>query len=90
MEEITSHEDFNKLRDQLSKWKKRFPMFAHDVRKISDSLEVHMKNYMEHLIRYKQTKSTHCIDKAQAEIDHINRILQTVSKIELMALLSKG
>jgi citrate synthase len=90
MEEITSHEDFNKLRDQLLKWKKRFPMFGHDVRKISDSLEVHMKNYMEHLIRYKQTKSQHCIDKAQDEIDHINRILQTVGKIELMAILSKG
>ena len=31
MIEISSHEDFDKLRDQLTKWRKRFPMFTHDV-----------------------------------------------------------
>jgi hypothetical protein len=90
MEDITSHEDFNKLRDQLDKWRKRFPMFSHDVRRIQSSIEVHMKNYMEHLIRYKQTKSNHYIEKAQAEIDKINALMNTISKVELMSILSKG
>ena len=90
MEEITSHEDFDKLRIQLDKWRKRFPMFSHDVRRIQSAIEVHMKNYMEHLIRYKQTKSNHCIEKAQQEIDKINGLMNTISKVELMALLSKG
>jgi len=90
MDEITSHEDFNKIRDQLDKWKKRFPMFSHDVRRIQDAIEVHMKNYMDHLIKYKQTKSNHCIDRAQEELDKINGLLNTISKVELMALLSKG
>ena len=90
MDEITSHEDFDKLRTQLDKWRKRFPMFSHDVRRIQSAIEVHMKNYMEHLIRYKQTKSKHCIDNAQAEIDKINNLMNTISKVELMALLSKG
>jgi hypothetical protein len=89
MEEITSHNDFNKLREQLDAWKRRFPMFSHDVRKIQSSIEVHMKNYMDHLIRYKQTKSNHCIEKAQAEIDKINQLMNTISKVELLALLSK-
>jgi len=89
MEDITSHEDFNKLRDQFDKWKKRFPMFSHDVRTIQTAVEGHMKNYMEHLIRYKQTKSTHAIAKAQDEIDKINALMNTISKVELMALLSK-
>jgi hypothetical protein len=90
MEDITSHEDFDRLRSQLDRWRKRFPMFAHDVRRIQSSIEVHMKNYMEHLIRYKQTKSDHCIANAQAEIDKINTLMNTISKVELMALLSKG
>ena len=90
MDEITSHEDFDKIRNQLDKWKKRFPMFSHDVRRIQDSIEVHMKNYMDHLIKYKQTKSNHCIDNAQKELDKINSLLNTISKVELMALLSKG
>ena len=89
MIEINSHKDFDKLREQLTKWRKRFPMFAHDVRRIQSSIEIHMKNYMEHLIRYKQTKSDHCISKAQSEIDKINTLMNTISKVELMALLSK-
>jgi len=90
MEDITSHEDFNRLRSQLDKWRKRFPMFSHDIRTIQNSIEQHMKAYMEHLIRYKQTKSEHCIANAQAEIDKINELMNTISKVELMAILSKG
>ena len=56
MLEIKSHEDFDKLREQLSKWRKRFPMFTHDIRTIQNAIEVHMKNYMDFLIKYKQTR----------------------------------
>ena len=90
MEEIKTYEDFSKLRDQLERWKRRFPMFKHDVKSFETSLEEHMKQHMEHLIRYKQSKKRSCLEKAQEELDHINRILTTISKIELMALLSKG
>ena len=90
MEEITSHEDFDKIRSQLDKWRKRFPMFGHDVRRIQSAIEVHMKNYMDFLIKYKQTKSDRYIEHAQGEIDKINQLLNTISKVELMALLSKG
>ena len=90
MEDITSHKDFDKLRSQLDKWRKRFPMFSHDIRTIQNSIEHHMKAYMEHLIRYKQTKSEHCIGKAQEEIDKIIALMNTISKVELIAILSKG
>ena len=56
MLEIKSHEDFDKLREQLQKWRKRFPMFSHDVRRIQDSIDIHMKHYMDYLIKYKQSK----------------------------------
>jgi len=90
MLEIKSHEDFDKLREQLQKWRKRFPMFSHDVRRIQDSIDVHMKNYMDYLIKYKQSKKERYIENAQGEIDNINALLNTISKVELMALLSKG
>jgi len=89
MEKITSYRDFPKLRDQLQKWRKRFPMFAHDVKTFDKMLEKHMKEHMEHIIKYKQTKRTTYLEKAQEELDHINRILTAISKVELMALLSK-
>jgi len=90
MIEIKSHEDFDKLREQLQKWRKRFPMFSHDVRRIQDSIDIHMKHYMDYLIKYKQSKKELYIEKAQGEIDKINALLNTISKVELMALLSKG
>ena len=90
MLEIKSHEDFDKLREQLSKWRKRFPMFTHDIRTIQNAIEVHMKNYMDFLIKYKQTRKDRHIESAQSEIDKINALMNTISKVELMALLSKG
>jgi len=49
-----------------------------------------MKHYMDYLIKYKQSKKELYIEKAQGEIDKINALLNTISKVELMALLSKG
>jgi type III secretory pathway component EscR len=65
-------------------------MFTHDIRSIQNSIEVHMKNYMDFLIKYKQTKKNRYIESAQSEIDKINVLMNTISKVELMALLSKG
>jgi len=90
MEEIETYEDFPKLRAQLERWKRNFPMFRHDVKNFDTILEEHMKQHMEHLIKYKQSKKKIWLEKAQEELDHINRILTTISKVELMALLSKG
>lgn len=90
MLEISSHEDFDKLRDQFQKWKRRFPMFIHDVRKIEDAVEKHMKKYMDYRIRHRQTKNEVHIHSAQEQIDRINELMKAVSKVELMALLSRG
>jgi hypothetical protein len=90
MLEIESHKDFDKLRAQLDKWRKRHPMFSHDIRTIQNSIEHHMKAYMECLIKFKQTKSDRHIENAQTEIDKINTLINSISKAELMALLSKG
>jgi hypothetical protein len=88
--EIQSEKDFPKLRDKFAEWRKRFSMFKHDVRRIQDSVESHITAYSKHLVNYRQTKSKRYLENAQVEIDEINRILKTVEKIELMALLSKG
>ena len=42
------------------------------------------------MVLYRQTKNRSYIEKAQREIDAINRILETVEKLELMAMLSRG
>ena len=87
--EIHSEKDFPKLRDQLQRWRKRFPMFKHNVRQIEDVIEKHITKYSQHLVKYRQTKNKHHLEHAQVEIDEINRVLQTVEKIELMAMLGQ-
>jgi len=89
MLEVKTWEDFQKLREQFSTWRRRHPMFSHDVKAIEKSIEVHMKAHMDHIIKYKQSRKKQNLVNAQHELDQINKILNTVSKVELMAILSQ-
>ena len=88
--EIKSEQDFAELRQHLIKLSKRFPMFRHDVAQIERIVEEHIKNHSIALVYYRQTHSRVYLEKAQHEIDQINRVLSTVNKMELMALLSQA
>ncbi len=86
--QIESEQDFPELRKQLNIWRKRFPMFTHDVNQIEHIIEKHIQNYSIALVYYRQRHSTSYLEQAQKEIDEINRVLSTVGKLELMAILS--
>jgi len=88
--EIESEKDFAELRRQFDIWKKRFPMFKHDVHQIENVIENHIRDYSIALVNFRQTHSKRHLEQAQKEIDEINRVLQLVGKIELMALMSQG
>ena len=88
--QIESEQDFSKLRVQFSEWRKRFPMFAHDVNSIERIVEEHIKRHSQILIQHRQTHSKRYLDDAHAEITAINRVVATVEKIELIAMLSRG
>jgi hypothetical protein len=88
--QIHSDQDFPKLRVQFSEWRKRFPMFTHDVSSIERIVEEHIKRHSQILIQYRQTHSKRYLDEAQLEISAINQVIATVEKIELMAMLSRG
>lgn len=87
---ISSDKDFQELRKQFSVWRKRFPMFTHDVNQIEHMIENRIQNYSIIMVQHRQTKSRACLEKAQQEIDAINQILNTVEKIELMAMIAKA
>ena len=87
--QIESDRDFSKLRQQFNEWRKRFPMFVHDVNSIERIVEEHIKLHSQILIQYRQTHGKRYLDEAQAEITAINRVISTVEKIELMAMLSQ-
>ena len=87
--QIESEKDFPELRARLTKWKRQFPMFIHDVKRIEDIVEKHIQNYSKAGVSYRQTKQQRYIERAEQEIEEINRVLATVEKLELMALLSK-
>ena len=88
--QIETDKDFPKLRIQFIVWRKRFPMFTHDVTSIERIVEQHIKRHSQILIQYRQTHGKRYLDEAQAEIAAINRVITTVEKIELMAMLSRG
>jgi hypothetical protein len=88
--QIESDKDFKQLREQFGVWRKRFPMFVHDVNQIENIIERHIQNHSIIMVHYRQTKSKSWLEKAQKEIDTINQVIATVEKMELMAMLSQG
>ena len=86
---VESDKDFPELRRQLQSWKRRFPMFTHDVHQIEHIIENHIQSFAIAGVHYRQTKNKLYLERAQKELDEINRVVSTVEKIELMALLSQ-
>jgi hypothetical protein len=87
--QIESEKDFAKLREQILIWRKRFPMFRHDVNQIESILETHIQNHSIALVFYRQTKKNKFLEDAQREIDAINRTVSMVEKLELISMLSQ-
>ena len=87
--EVTSDKDFPEIRKKFHEWRERFPMFKHDVARVEKIVEKHIQNFSIAGVHYRQTKQRQYLEKAQFEIDEINRVIKTVEKIELMALLSR-
>jgi hypothetical protein len=88
--QIESDKDFIQLRKQLLVWHKRFPMFAHDVQQIEKIIDSHIQQHSKIMVMHRQTHNRSYLEKAQLEIDSINRTLATVEKLELIAMLSRG
>ncbi len=88
--QIESEKDFLELRKQFDVWRKRFPMFKHDVHQIEKIIDSHIQQYSKIMVLYRQTHSKTHLERAQQEINAINSVLSTVEKIELMSLLSRG
>jgi hypothetical protein len=88
--QIESEKNFAELRNQFTIWRRRFPMFRHDVNQIESIIETHIQNYSIALVFYRQTHKKKFLEDAQQEIEAINRVLSTVSKLEMIALLSQS
>ncbi len=87
---IESERDFPELRKQFSLWRKRFPMFSHDVIQIEKIIEKFIQDHSTAGVFLRQTKKKSYLEQQQQAIDNINRVLATVEKLELMAMLSQG
>jgi hypothetical protein len=88
--QIESEKDFPELCKQFDVWRKRFPMFKHDVHQIEKIINLHIQQHSKIMVLYRQTHSKSHLERAQQEINAINSVLSTVEKIELLSLLSRG
>ena len=87
---VESEQDFKELQNQFGAWRKRFPMFTHDVQRIERMINMHIQEHSKIMVAYRQTHSRSHLERAQKEIDVINQIIGTVEKLELMAMLSRN
>jgi hypothetical protein len=87
--QIESEQDFTELRKQFLVWRKRFPMFTHDVYQIEKIIDSHIQQHSKIMVLYRQTHSRSYLERAQLEIAAINQVIATVEKLELIAMLSR-
>jgi hypothetical protein len=87
---LNNENDFVLLKHQFAEWRRRFPMFVHDVQRIEKIIDEHIQEHSKIMVMHRQTKNRSYLEKAQQEIDTINQVLSTVEKLELMSLLSRG
>ena len=87
--QVETEKDFPQLRSHIHQWRKKFPMFRHDVNRIENIVEDHIQRYSICMVNYRQSRSKYHLENAQQELDNINRTVATVEKMELMALLSQ-
>ena len=87
--QIESDKDFTELRKMSLIWRKRFPMFKQDIAQIEKIIDNHIQIHSKIMVLYRQTHNKSYLEKAQIEINSINRTLATVEKLELMAMLSR-
>jgi hypothetical protein len=87
--DIESEKDFPAVRKRIQEWKKRFPMFQHDVYRIENIVEEHIKNHSIALVYYRQTHKKNYLEMAKKEIESINSVVKIAEKMELMSILSQ-
>ena len=86
---IESEKDFPELRVKINEWRRRFPMFKHDVDDIEHIIENHIRDYSIALVHFRQSHKKNYLEKAQAEIAAINAVVAMAEKMQLMAILSQ-
>jgi hypothetical protein len=87
--DIKSELDFPAVRSKIKEWRQRFPMFAHDVKKIEDIIEEHIKNHSIAMVYYRQTKKKNYLEQANKELEAVANTVKIAEKMELMSLLSQ-
>ena len=67
--QIKDESEFPKLREQLKLWRKRFPMFSHDVNQIEKIIELHIQYHSIAMVFHRQTRSKKYLEDAEKELE---------------------
>jgi hypothetical protein len=84
---INAKDQFRLTREKIKNWRKRLPMFSHDINLIETVIEQHIQNYSIALVHYRQSHKKKYLEKANEELKAIANVVATAEKMELMALL---
>ncbi len=76
-------------RKQLDAWIKHHPMFAHEIRRIKNTIDKLMNQRADLMVLYRQTRKEHYKEQARIILIQAQNHLKTFSKLELLATLAK-
>ena len=80
---------YKELHNRLPLWKKQHGIFRTDIMRIEKSVDKLYDDYMNVMIKYKQSRKQHYADRGAEILQQAIDTLNKVSKIELLTSLSK-
>ena len=80
---------FNDLRNRLPIWRKQHGIFQTDIMRIEKSAEKTYNEYLDVMIKYRQSRKKHYADLGADILQKGIQTLNKVSKIELLTSLSQ-
>ena len=80
---------FKDLKNRLPIWRKQHGIFQTDIMRIEKSAEKIYHDYLDVMIKYRQSRKQHYADQGAQILQKGIETLNKVSKIELLTSLSK-
>lgn len=81
--------DFEPIRDQFREMRKRHPGHSRDISRFQSTVEAHIKKYGQLMILHRQSHRKGYLSEADKEVEKVLKIMNQVSKWEVMSLLSR-
>jgi predicted metalloenzyme YecM len=89
MLKISNSLDWAQTDTELQKLGKMLPMFQHDIKRLSNNIQIQVSELSKLELKARTTHSRSVLEACERKVEEINAELKQIEKFHLMSLLSR-